>query len=256
MKKKSMFVKNIRLVLAASFLTTAIVSCQKEEVKKVTDSLDNSISIVDFEELTVGPKGYVDSVGAVNYFASKNFLFQSVQDSYVWAGDTNYYLAKGFAISTKTDTITEGFSNEYSAFAGAGSNNSKTYVIGKNGSKITCPSKKPFLTSVDITNNTYAALSMRKGDSSAKKFEKGDFFKLVINGYVNGVVKNSVDVYLADFRSENSKDHFILKSWKTVDISTLSNTDSLVFNLSSSDNNAYGMLTPSYFALDNLKAKY
>ncbi|MEN9446215.1 MAG: hypothetical protein RL728_727 [Bacteroidota bacterium] len=256
MKKKSMFVKNIRLVLAASLVSTAFIGCQKEEVKKVTDSLDNSISIVDFEELTVGTKGYVDSVGTINYFASKNFLFQSVQDAYVWDGKTNYFLAKGFAISTKTDTITEGFINEYSAFAGAGSNNSKTYVIGKNGAKITCPSKKPFLTSVDITNNTYAALSMRKGDGSAKKFEKGDFFKLVINGYANGIIKNSVDVYLADFRSENSKDHFILKSWKTVDISSLSNTDSLVFNLSSSDNNAYGMLTPSYFALDNLKAKY
>lgn len=256
MKKKSMFVKNIRLVLAASLFTTAIVSCKKEDVTKVTQSLDNSISVVDFEDLTVGPKGYVDSVGITNQFDSKNFLFQSVGDSYVWDGKTNYYLAKGFAISTKTDTITEGFNNEYSAFAGAGSNNSKTYIIGKNGAKITCPSKKPFLTSVDITNNTYAALSMRKGDGSAKKFEKGDFFKLVINGYSNGVIKNSVDVYLADFRSQNANDHFILKSWKTIDISSLSNTDSIVFNLSSSDNNTYGMLTPSYFALDNLKAKY
>ena len=109
---------------------------------------------------------------------------------------------------------------------------------------------------IDITNTTYAALSMKKGYNPAKKFEKGDFFKIVINGYLNGVVKNSIDVYLADFRSQNANDHFILKSWKTIDISSLSNTDSLVFNLTSSDNNNGGMLTPSYFALDNLKAKY
>ncbi|MFN5444694.1 MAG: DUF4465 domain-containing protein [Crocinitomicaceae bacterium] len=256
MKKKSMFVKNIHLVLAASLVSTVFIGCQKEEIKKVTESLDNSISVVDFEDLSVGAKGYVDSVGITNQFDSKNFIFQSVQDSYVWDGKTNYYLAKGFAISTLNDTITEGFANEFSAFAGSGGANSKIYIVGKNGAKITCPSKKPNLTSVDITNTTYAALSMKKGYNPAKKFEKGDFFKLVINGYLNGVVKNSIDVYLADFRSQNANDHFILKSWKTIDISSLSNTDSLVFNLSSSDNNNGGMLTPSYFALDNLKAKY
>ena len=143
-----MFVKNIRLVLAASLFTTAIVSCKKEDVTKVTESLDNSISVVDFEDLTVGPKGYVDSMGITNQFDSKNFLFKSVGDSYVLDGKTNYYLAKGFALSSKTDTITEGNKNPYSVFAGIGGANSKTFIVGKNGAKIICPTKRPNLTSV------------------------------------------------------------------------------------------------------------
>jgi hypothetical protein len=256
MKKKSMFVKNIRLVLTASLFTTAIVSCKKEEIKKVTESLDNSVSIVDFEDLTVGTKGYVDSIGITNQFDSKNFIFQSVQDSYVWDGKTNYYLAKGFAISTLNDTITEGNTNSYSVYAGIGGANSKTFIVGKNGAKIICPSKKPALTTIDITNTTYAALAMKKGFFNADAFKKGDFFKLVINGYSLGNVKDSVEFYLADFRSEDVKQHYIQQAWKTIDISKLSNSDSLIFRLSSSDNSNGFMDTPDFFALDNLKAKY
>lgn len=248
MKKKSMFVKNIRLVLAASLFTTAIVSCKKEDVTKVTESLDNSISVVDFEDLTVGPKGYVDSMGITNQFDSKNFLFQSV-----FTG----YFSKGFAISTKTDTITEGYLNMYSVFAGIGGASSKTFAIGTDGAKITCPTKKPALTSIDITNTTYAALSMRNGDDFVKrKFMQGDYLKLVINGYLNNSINDSVIVFLADYRSSNANEHFILKNWKTIDISRLSNSEFLTFKMYSTINNAAGMLTPAYFALDNLKAKY
>ena len=245
-----MFVKNIRLVLAASLFTTAIVSCKKEDVTKVKESLDNSISVVDFEDLSVGPKGFVDSMGVTNQFDSKNFIFQSIYDKQY------SYFSKGFAISTKTDTITEGYLNPYSVYAGIGGANSKTFIVGKNGAKITCPTKKPALTSIDITNTTYAALSMRNGDQFAKKFTKGDFFKLMIHGYSLGKVKDSVEYYLADFRSDNVSTHYIQKTWKTIDISKLSNVDSLIFKLSSSDNGQYGMNTPAFFALDNLKAKY
>ena len=245
MKKKSMFVKNIRLVLAASLITSALVSCKKEDVTKVTESLDNSISVVDFEDLTVGPKGYVDSVGITNQFDSKNFIFQSVYDT-VYS-----YFSKGFAISNKVDTVVSGYTNMYSVFAGIGSAGSKTFIIGTDGAKITCPTKKPALTSIDITNTTYAALSMKNGDGFTKKFAKGDFFKLVINGYSTGLIKNYIEVVLADFSSENTNSHYIQKNWKTIDLSKLSNSDSLVFQINSSQDGV-----PSFFALDNLKAKY
>jgi hypothetical protein len=250
MKKKSMFVKNIRLVLAASLFITAIVSCKKEDVTKVKESLDNSISVVDFEDLSVGPKGFVDSMGITNQFDSKNFIFQSIYDKQY------SYFSKGFAITIKTDTIIPGINNKYSVFSGIVSSSNKTFIIGTDGAKITCPTKKPALTSIDITNTTYAALSMRNGDQFAKKFTKGDFFKLMIHGYSLGKVKDSVEYYLADFRSDNVSTHYIQKTWKTIDISKLSNVDSLIFKLSSSDNGQYGMNTPAFFALDNLKAKY
>ena len=250
MKKKSMFVKNIRLVLAASLFTTAIVSCQKEEIKKVTESLDSSISVVDFEDLTVGPKGYVDSMGITNQFDSKNFIFQSIYDKQY------SYFSKGFPISTKTDTITEGYLNPYSVYAGIGGANSKTFIVGKNGAKIICPTKRPNLTSVEITNTTYSALALKNGYEMARKFAKGDYFKLVINGYSLGKIKNSVEVYLADYRGNDASKYYIQKAWKTVDISSLSNSDSLIFNLSSTDTSGVWMNNPDFFALDNLKAKY
>lgn len=250
MKKSIFFIKNIKNVFAFSMLTIVAVSCKKEDVTKVTDTLDTSISIVDFEDITIGEKGYVDSVGNTNQFDSKNFIFQCKYD-------TNYhYFAAGFALSNLKDTVTKGFENMYSVYAGSGSINSKNFVIGTNDAVIKCPSKKPSLTTVDITNTTYAALSMKDGDNYAKMFEKGDYFKLKITGFSLGLVKDSVIVYLADFRSEISTNHYIQKNWKTVDISKLSNSDSLKFNLYSSDNGQYGMNTPAYFAIDNLRAKY
>jgi hypothetical protein len=250
MKKKLFRVKNIKTVFAFSMLTLVAVSCKKEDVTKVTDTLDTSISIVDFEDITIGEKGYVDSVGNTNQFDSKNFIFQCQYD-------TSYHsFSSGFALSTLKDTVTAGYENMYSVYAGIGGGDSKAFVIGTNNAKIICPAKKPELTSVDITNTTYAALAMKDGYYVATKFSKGDFFKLTIQGYLGGVVKDSVEVYLADFRSENAADHFIQKSWKSVQLSKVSNTDSLVFKLTSSDNGLYGMNTPGFFALDNLKAKY
>ena len=250
MKKSIFFIKNIKTVFAFSILTIVAVSCKKEDLTKVTDLLDNSVSIVDFEDITIGQKGYVDSVGKTNQFDSRNFIFQCKFDT------INHYFSTGFALSMLKDTVTVGYENMYSVFAGSGSGNSKAFVVGTNDAIIKCPSKKPGLTSVDITNTTYAALTMRNGNQFAKKFAKGDYFKLTISGFLIGNVKDSVVVYLADFRSDNASDHFIQKAWKTIDITKLSNTDSLQFKLSSSDVGQYGMNTPAYFALDNLKAKY
>jgi len=58
--------------------------------------------------------------------------------------------------------------------------------------------------------------------------------------------------YLADFRNaDNSKD-YILNTWKWLNLTPLGLVDSLEFILSSSDNGAFGMNTPAFFALDNL----
>ncbi len=108
-----------------------------------------------------------------------------------------------------------------------------------------------------VTNSTYAALSMENGDAYAKKFGGADgtdpdWFLLTIKGYDKGAYTDSTNFYLADFRSENPADDYILKSWAWVDLQGLGAVDSLTFELHSSDVGAYGMNTPAYFCLDNL----
>ena len=244
MKKKSNLIQNVRFVFIAGILTSAVFSCKKEEVTPSTTVTE----VIDFESLSVDSDGYNDSIGASNQFEVKNFVFQSVYD-------TQYaYFSKGFAISSLKDTVTEGYSNMYSTYAGIGGANSTIFLLATNNAKITCPASKS-LVSVDITNSTYAGLSMKNGDSFAKQFGQGDYFKLTIDGYKSGAVKDSVEFYLADFRSSNTSEHYIQKNWKTVDISKLSNADSIIFRLTSSDVGSWGMNTPAFFTLDNLKFK-
>ena len=106
-----------------------------------------------------------------------------------------------------------------------------------------------------ITNSTYAALSMKNGDSFAKKFsgKDKDFFKVWVKGYASGKVKDSLEAYLANFQYADSTQNFIQKEWKTIDLSKFVAIDSLSFKLESTDVGQWGMNTPGYFTVDNIK---
>ena len=173
----------------------------------------------------------------------------------------------GFAYSNMTDSITGGYTNQFSAVTGKGALNSAIYAVSyvyydwMDSYKMK-PNTIHFSTPVTIsgfyvTNNTYAYLSMLNGDGAlSKKFggvtgNDSDWFKLQIKGYRNGNMIDTINFFLADFRFVNNAQDYILKSWKWVDLSVLGNVDSLSFGLTSSDNGAYGMNTPGYFCMDN-----
>ena len=180
----------------------------------------------------------------------------------------------GFAYSNRTDVTTAGFGNQYSAFTGGGSNPTGATVSGENYAlgymdsfngvfpTITRPPAEQFL-SLRITNTTYAALSIRDGDGGSgpgKKFggvsgNDPDFFKLTITGLGAGdTILGSVDFYLADFRFANNAQDYIVNTWTEVDLAPLgAATRKIQFALSSSDNGAFGMNTPAYFAIDNVQ---
>ena len=184
-------------------------------------------------------------------------------EAVIWDFGGGFTSWSGFALSRETNTTTAGFGNQFSAFAGSGASGSLQYVIGFPDSfgaisTITLPAGE-IPVSLDITNTTYAALSMRDGDMFAKKFggpsgNDPDYLKLTIDGLnASNAVVRSVDFYLADFRSANNAEDYILSHWTTVDLSSFgAATLKLRFSLSSSDNGQFGMNTPGYFAVDNL----
>ncbi|MFO1319676.1 MAG: DUF4465 domain-containing protein [Burkholderiales bacterium] len=165
---------------------------------------------------------------------------------------------EGWTYSNRTDTTTGGFGNQYSAFAGAGANGSTHYGIAFFGNPVVTFDEPVQVLSADLTNTTYAALSMRDGDGFAKKFggatgDDADFLKLTIIGRdPAGAMTGSVDVYLADYRFADNTRDYILSAWHHTDLRSLGVVSSLAFAMSSSDNGVFGMNTPSYFALDDL----
>lgn len=163
----------------------------------------------------------------------------------------------GWSYSNHTDATTPGFGNQYSAYAGGGQGGSANYAIGFD-SPLTATLPAPAIVSgAFFTNSTYAALSMRDGDSFSKKFggtsgSDADFFKLTITGFNDTVTTGSVDFYLADFRFADNSQDYIVQQWTFVNLASLGAVTKLGFTLASSDNGTFGMNTPAYFALDTL----
>jgi hypothetical protein len=99
---------------------------------------------------------------------------------------------------------------------------------------------------------------MRDGDTFAKKFggdfgNDADWLKLTISGFIGGNPTGAfIDFYLADFRFSNNSQDYIIDEWTAVDFSPLGSADQIRFSMSSSDNGAFGMNTPSFFAIDNV----
>lgn len=185
------------------------------------------------------------------------------------------YASGGFAISQYNDMTAVGYTNQCSVYykdavtGKGGHEGSATFAVGYGyyDDPVTSVSydarpkmyfqdgKEYTIESVWVTNNTYAVLSMKNGDSFAKKFSYADkdWYKLTITGYkADGVtVTGTVEVYLADFRTKKSPG--ILTEWKQVDLSVLKKVNKLVFNVSSSDAGQYGLNTPAYFCIDDIR---
>ncbi len=173
----------------------------------------------------------------------------------------------GWALSNTSDTTTGAYTN-LSAVPGAahsGANYGLAYVDTWNGWTPTVTFAGP--TVVDhafVTNATYPYLIMRDGDPFgwAKQFGGADgtdpdWFRLTIAGKdaAGDPTAAPVEVYLADFRSSDPADDYIVDAWLQVSLASLGEVASLEFTLDSSDTNAWGQMnTPSYFALDSMSA--
>ena len=231
-------------------------------------TLKAQFTTIDFEELPLpSEQSYWNGADESGHFLSQNVRFDNFYEVTDWG-----YNWHGFAYSNMSDTTTPGFENQYSAFAGMGAENTEKYGIFYYSSfspapdTLAFPSQVQFNT-VAVTNTTYAGISMRDGNEFSKQFgspngangapdgtEGKDFFYVTFYGWdANSNLVDSTEIYLADFRSDNATDHYILQEWTTFDLSKLNGSMYLTFNFTSSDVGEWGINTPTYFALDNLE---
>ena len=216
----------------------------------------NSQTVSTFEELELDSTGYWNGSDDAGGFTSGNAFFVNNYNH-------DYFSWSGFAYSNQTDTVTEGYSNQYSAYAGEGAEASNNFCVAYTfGNDTVSLTNSTTVAGVYFTNNTYAGLSMKNGDSYSKKFggadgNDPDWFKISIFGIDdNNNNTDTIDFYLADFRFDDNSKDYIVKDWKWADLSSLGEIKNLVFFLSSTDNGDYGMNTPSYFCLDNLNGTH
>lgn len=210
--------------------------------------------VADFENFGLSTGEFLDGSDLSGGFSSGDiFLPNNYNEDYLsWTG---------FAISATNDTVTPGFTNQYSAITGGGVDGSDSYAVRYDfvPSIITFNEDKLGSTAgMYVTNSTFAFYSVRDGDAFAKKFggESGDdpdWFRITFKGYLNGqLTSDSVDFYLADYRSDNNDEDYIVDEWMWVDLSSLGPCDSIWVDMLSSDVGMFGMNTPAYFCIDNV----
>lgn len=209
-----------------------------------------------FETFNLQPNSVKNGSGAP---VDAKFNSGNVEFPNTYQSDYAYW-SHGWAYSTIQNDTSAGYTNLYGAYTKTGNNASVKYAVGQQNSmfSITGSDAKKTVKGLYLTNGTYAALSMKNGDNIAKKFggvsgQDPDFFVVTIKKYLNGVEgTDSVNCYLADFRSSVDSLDYILNTWKWVDLTSLGNVDSLTFRLTSSDNGQFGINTPTFFCMDDV----
>ncbi len=213
-----------------------------------------------FESHALAAESHDDGASGNGDFQFNSLVFSNYYDQ-------TYFYYTGFAISNETNTTTPGWANQYSSFAGSGRNSSNFAVFYSDGT-ISGEVNYAYIKSFYITNSTYAALSMRDGDMYAKQFgsiyDAGgnvdgtngeDFFKVwvIAEDPIQGM-KDSVEVYLADYRFSDNNDDYILDTFTKVDFSAFPFYPTLVsFRFESSDVGQWGINTPTYFVIDDVE---
>ena len=264
-------------------LSAAIMCCAVATlVLAVFEVQTGAGALVDFDDLTLAaeshwqgpdpdgtditnPSGQEVRVGS---FASGGVEFVN---RFTW----EYQTWSGFAYSNVTDVTTPGYLNQFSAFAGSGHGPGDDNYGVANGYRdqldpadVDQLKELPFLElpantrieSAYIVNTTYTALSMLNGDSFAKKFggqsgNEPDWFKLTAYGTdaAGSPLAATVEFYLADYRFDDHDRDYIVDQWTQVDLSPLADARRIYFNLQSSDTGPWGMNTPAYFAIDDIR---
>ena len=221
-----------------------------------------ALVVSNFDDLPLSPNSYFDPAATTT--------FTSGAASFDYRYNAAWASWDGWVYSNVTDQTTPGFMNQYSAYnppsgggvgssAGSVNNFAVSYLVPATDAMSELSLAKPgSVSGTYVTNTTYAALSMRDGDSFAKKFggasgNDPDYFKLTISGLdAGGQGTGSVDFYLADYRFADNAQDYIVDGWTLVDLSALGTVSKIRFTLASTDTGAFGMNTPAYFALDDL----
>lgn len=210
--------------------------------------------VATFENVSLAPESFYDGSDLAGGFISGGFRF-------VTNYNTMYYSWDSVAASNTTDTVTNGWGNQYSAITGGGADGSSNYGVVYGGfvEPATIHLAPNTVDGMFMTNTTWAYLTMRDGGGfGAKKFggltgDDADWFKVTIFGQLAGASVGSVDFFLGDYRFADNSQDYLINDWTFVDLSGLGEVDTLTFGFSGSDNDpVYGLNTPGYVAIDNV----
>jgi len=203
------------------------------------------LQVADFENINLAQESeFAFSNDTTGYLESGSF---EVQQTVAYGGT----YVTGAVLSSHTDTEYATYLDANKSIAG-GAYGGHNYVVWyedswtPNSIKLKEAAVVP---GMFVCNNVYAYNSMKNGDAMAgEPFGDADYFTLIVYAKLNGTGVNArVIVDLAEGTN-------IMEEWTYVDLSSLGEIDELTFSFAGSRTNDYGVLTPTYFCIDNIGA--
>ena len=245
-----------RFVLWAIVLPCVFVSCHK-------DNEEPFDVLVDFQNVDIPDGKYQNDAGDAGFFEEGIAKFQNTQS---WG------YRYGFVYSQMHDVKNFDYAtNEYSVYVPDDPKENKFmvgYVSFWDAPTIEITFSKPVKDlSFDVANSTLAALAMKGEDPNqfARKFEEGDFFDLIVQLYD----ADDRPLFLDDAGEARpakiplAQGAQILAQWMNISIAGGA-VSKIEFSLDSSDINTdllnlyppeLCINTPTYFCIDNIKAR-
>lgn len=222
-------------------------------------------AVATFEEYALAAGGHkmVEAVWADN---SETWLYSG---TYAFANVPNkaYNAFSGYVISADASTEYTGnyMADQFRSAAGGayeGQNFAVAYYTAPSSwfagyddpMTLTNSAEAQTLTGFYITNSVYTLDAILHGDYANEAFAQGDYLSLTVKGYNGSEPTGEVVYYLADYRSENSEDHFAIDTWQWLDLSSLGAVTKIAFEMYTTKSDQYGFTTPTYFCLDNVGA--
>ena len=225
----------------------------------VSVRVEGEAYVATFEETELAPESYWNGenpddmdVGKFSFLYSGSYIFSVNKHAETWWS--------GSALSNQTSTEFVGLKDQYRSAAGGG-HNSDNYIVSyvtsftPNYIEVTNRKEGDNLRGFYITNAAYTKNSVLNGDGMCEPFVQGDYLKLIIHGKHADKSVSTLEYYLADYRSENEADHYCTDTWEWLDLSSLGAVTELTFDFEGTQNNEWGLLTPTYFCMDDFNGR-
>ena len=228
---------------------------------KIVVTVRGTAKVATFDDLYLPAESYWWGDTVPNY---KNTFYSG---SYSFANSMIPYSKTWglFGYSNKTSTsfdMSTLITDQFNSVVGHGVNGSSNYAVvypsHVMGHTMVVPTHKPQGDSIRgcyVTNNAwvkYVSIHGTGTDSKGKQdkytpFTTGDWVKLTAKAD-NG---KSVSFYLADYRSSNPADHYLIESWQWLDLRSLGVVKNVTFTMDGTRHNQYGTTIPTYFCMDD-----
>ena len=234
----------------------------EESVAAINKALEGKVATFDDVDVSLNADGYYLGTGNKDNGYDSQYLSGNYR--FTVTNMPEYKAWNNFCISNRTATnFKDLFPDQFNSCVGHGYDNSANYCVafffGKSAPiEVLSKPEGDVVRGLYVTNNAYTLSCILHGDNMSKgatgkaEFEKGDWLLLTIWGTKADGSETKVEVYLADYRSSNSAEHYYLGNWQWVDLSSLGAVKELRFSITGSRHNKYGLTTPSYVCLDNI----